>query len=192
MPVGRHPEYSASLTDVIPFLDSAEQSNTTFCLTASSLKANANIWKVSAPILPIRNNVIHMHCSLKSVIFWRNKNCTGHGHNTQQRMPQLWNQQQMSMQLLLYRHTDDEFCTNCSSCDGQGVTGDSLTLQRKDPSADRYGSLPMVMEKCPLEQILRDIFLATVTFVFYFQFLQNSIQYTTNNFPNTTWVEFSS
>ena len=41
--VGRHPEYSASLTDVIPFLDSAQQSNTTVCLTASSLKGNVNI-----------------------------------------------------------------------------------------------------------------------------------------------------
>jgi hypothetical protein len=28
--------------------------------------------------LPIWNNLMHMHCSLKSVIFWRNKNCTGH------------------------------------------------------------------------------------------------------------------
>jgi hypothetical protein len=41
--VGRHHEYSASLTDVIPFLDSAEQSNTTVCLIASSLKVNVNI-----------------------------------------------------------------------------------------------------------------------------------------------------
>jgi len=36
------------------------------------------------------------------------------------------------------------------------------------------------------EQILSYIFLATETFVFYIQFLQNSIQYTTNNFPNIT------
>jgi len=76
---GRHHEYSASLTDVIPFLDSADQSNTTICLIASSLKANVNIWKVSAPILQIwNNNLTYMHCSLKCVIFWRNKNCTGH------------------------------------------------------------------------------------------------------------------
>jgi len=95
------------------------------------------------------------------------------------------------MQVLLYCHTDDEFCTNCSNCGGQGVTGDNLTLQQKDPSADQYGRLPMVV-KCPLEQIQWDIFLATVTFVFYFQFLQNIIQYTTNNFPNTTWMEFNS
>ena len=65
------------------------------------------------------------------------------------------------------------------------MTGDSLTLQRMDLSADQYGSLPMVVEKCPSVQILQDIFLATDTFVFYIQFLQNSIQYTTNNFPNT-------
>ena len=52
------------------------------CCNASSLKANVNIWEVSAPILPIcNNNLIKIHCSLKSVIFWRNKNCTG--HNTQ-------------------------------------------------------------------------------------------------------------
>ena len=35
-------------------------------------------------------------------------------------------------------------------------------------------------------QILWYILPATETFVFYIQFLQNSIQYTTNNFPNTT------
>jgi len=35
LPVSRHPEYSASLTDVIPFLDSAEQSNTTSFLSES-------------------------------------------------------------------------------------------------------------------------------------------------------------
>jgi len=51
-------------------------------------------------------------------------------------------------------HIDDEFCTHCSSCGGQGVTADSLTLQQKDPSADQYGSLPIVVEKCPSEQIL--------------------------------------
>jgi hypothetical protein len=32
------------------------------------------------------------------------------------------------------------------------VTGDSLSLQQKDPSADQYGSLPMVVENCPSEQ----------------------------------------
>jgi len=56
------------------------------------------------------------------------------------------------MQVLLHCHIDDEFCTNCSSGGGLGV-GDSLTLQWKDPSADQYGSLPMVV-KCPSEQIL--------------------------------------
>jgi len=96
------------------------------------------------------------------------------------------------MQVLLHSHTDDEFCTNCSSCGGQGVTGDSLTLWQKDPSAEQYGISPMVVEKCPSEQILWDTFLATETFVFYIQFFQNSIQYTTNNFPNTIWVEFKS
>jgi len=98
----------------------------------------------------------------------------------------------MTMQVLLHRHID-EFCTNCSSCGGQGVTGGSLTLQL-DPSAYQHRSLPMVVEKCLSEQILWDIcvFLATETFVFYIQFLQNTIQYTTNNFPTTTWVEFNS
>jgi len=61
----------------------------------------------------------------------------------------------MTTQILLHRHTDDEFRTNCSSCGGQGVTGDSLTLQRKGPSADQYGSLPMVVEKCPSEQTVK-------------------------------------
>ena len=72
------------------------------------------------------------------------------------------------------------------------MTGDSLTLQWKDPSSDQYGSLPLVVVvvvKCPTKQRLWDIFLASETFVFYIQFLQNSIQYTTNNFPNTTWVQ---
>ena len=59
----------------------------------------------------------------------------------------------MPMQVPLHHHTDDEFCTNCSSCGGQSVTADSLTLQQKDPSADQYGSLPMVVDKCPSEQI---------------------------------------
>ena len=95
-------------------------------------------------------------------------------------------QQQMTTQVLLHHHTDDEFCTNCRSYGVQGVTDNSITLQWKYPSAERYGSLPMVVEKCPLEQIIWDIFLATETFLFYIQFLQNSIQYTTNNFPNTT------
>ena len=93
-------------------------------------------------------------------------------------------------QVLLHRHIDDEFCTNCSSCGGQVVTGDSLTLQRKDPSADQYGSLPMVLVKCPTKQRLCDTFLASETFVFYIQFLQNAIQYTTNNFPNMSAVQF--
>ena len=114
---------------------------------------------------------------------------TTHGHTSQQCMPQLWNQQETTMQVLLRRHIDDEFRTNCSSCGGQGVTGDSLTLQQKDPSADQYWSLPMVV-KCPSDQILWDIFLATETFVFHIQFLQNSIQYTTNNFSNTARVQF--
>jgi len=35
-----------------------------------------------------------------------------------------------------------------------------------------------------------DKFHATETFVFYIQFLQNSIQYTINYFPNTTAVQF--
>ena len=193
LPEGRHPEYSVSVTDVIPLLDSAEQSNTTDCLIASSLKANVNIWKVSATILPIcNNNLMHMHCSLNSVIFWKNKNCTGHNkwshfaatHGTTKSTtnnhagstspPHRW-----------------WFCPNCSSCSGQGVTGDTLTLQGKDLNADQYRSLPMVVEKCPSEQTLWDIFLVTETFVFYIQFLQNSIQYTTNNFPNITWVEFN-
>ena len=103
---------------------------------------------------------------------------------------QLWNQQEKTTQVLLHRHIDDEFCTNCSSFGGQGVTSDSLTLQQKDPSADQYWSLPVVVEKWPSEKKLWDIFLATETFVFHIQFLQNSIQYTTNNFPNTTTVQF--
>jgi hypothetical protein len=49
------------------------------CLTSSSLKASVNIWKVSGAVLPnLKQNLMHMHCSLKSVIFWRHKNCTGH------------------------------------------------------------------------------------------------------------------
>ena len=117
---------------------------------------------------------------------------TTHGNTSQQRIPQLWNQQHMTTQALPHRHIDDEFCTICSSCGGQSVTSDSLTLRRKDPSADQYGSLPMVVEKCPAEQILWDIFPATEMFVFYIQFLQNSIQYITNSFPNTISVQFSS
>jgi hypothetical protein len=39
------------------------------------------------------------------------------------------------------------------------------------------------MEKCPSEQIPRDIFLATETFALYSQLLQNPIEYTTNSFP---------
>jgi len=130
LPIGRHPEYSASLTDVIPFLDSAKQSNTILCLIASSFKANANTWNVSAPIFPIwNNNLMHMHRSLKSIIFWSNKTAldTTHSHPAQQRMPQLWNQQQTT-QVLLYRHLDDEFCTNCGSCGRHGVAGGRLTL----------------------------------------------------------------
>ena len=42
------------------------------------------------------------------------------------------------------------------------------------------------------EQILWYVFLATKTLVFYIQLLQNSIQYTTNNFPNITWAELNS
>ena len=108
---------------VIPFLESAQQPNTTVCLPASSLEANVNIWKVSAKILPIwNNNLMQMHCSLKSVTFWSNKTAldTTHGQTSQQRMPQLWNQQQMTTQLLLHCHKYDEFCTNFSSCGGAG------------------------------------------------------------------------
>jgi len=65
----------------------------------------------------------------------------------------------MTTQVLLHHHTDEELCTNCSSCGGQGVTGDSLTLQQKDSSADQYGSLPMVVVKCPTKQRLWDIYL---------------------------------
>ena len=65
---------------------------------------------------------------------------TTHGHPVQQRMPQLLNQQQTTTQVPRHHHIDDEFCNNCSSCGGQDVTSDSLTLQRKD----QYGSLPMV------------------------------------------------
>jgi len=57
----------------------------------------------------------------------------------------------------------------------------------RTPSAYQYESLPMVVGKCPTEQILWDTFLASEAFVFYIQFLQNSIQYTTNNFPDKTW-----
>jgi len=64
-------------------------------------------------------------------------------------MPQLRNQQQTTTQVLLHRHLDDEFCSNCSNFGGQGVLGGSLTLQRKDPSADQYGSPPTVLVKCP-------------------------------------------
>jgi len=179
----------------ISFLDSAEQSNTTVCLTASSLKANVHIWKVSAPILPIwNNNLTHKQCSWSLSFSEETKTAldTTHGHTSQQRKPQLWIQQQKTMQALLHCHIHDKYFTNCSSCGGQGVTGDSLTLQQKDPIADQYSRLPMVVEKCPSEQILWEIFPATETFVFYNQFLQNSIQHTTNNFPTTTWVEFNS
>jgi len=60
----------------------------------------------------------------------------------------------MTTQVLLHCHIDDEFCTNCNSFGGQGVTGDGLTLQRKNHSADQYGSLPMVVVKCPTKQKL--------------------------------------
>ena len=67
------------------------------------------------------------------------------------------------------------------------MTGDSLTFQQRTPVLTNIGAYL----RCPSEQILRDIFLATETFVFYIQFLQNSLQYTTNNFPNTARVEFN-
>jgi hypothetical protein len=51
------------------------------------------------------------------------------GHTSQQCMTQLWNQQQMATRVPFHHHTDDEFCTNCSSCGGHGVTDDSLTEQ---------------------------------------------------------------
>jgi hypothetical protein len=101
------------------------------CQIASSLKANVNTWNVSAPIFPIwNNNLMHMHCSLKSVIFWSNKTAldTTHSHPAHQCMPQLWNQQQTTTQVLLHHHLDDEFCTNCGSCGAQDVAGGSLTL----------------------------------------------------------------
>jgi hypothetical protein len=47
-------------------------------------------------------------------------------------------------------YIDDELCTNCSSCGGQGVTAESLTLQWKDPSANQYGSIHMVVENVPI------------------------------------------
>lgn len=50
LPEARHSKYSAFLTDVIPFLDSAEQSNTTVCLIASSLKANGNTSSETHPV----------------------------------------------------------------------------------------------------------------------------------------------
>ena len=79
-------------------------------LIASSLKANVNFWKVSAPILPTgNNNLMHMNCSLKSVIFWRNKNCTGHNtwlHFTAVHSTTLY-QQQTTMQVLLHCNIDD-------------------------------------------------------------------------------------
>jgi len=56
----------------------------------------------------------------------------------------------MTKQVLLHCHTDDEFCTHCSSCGRQGVTGDSLTLQQKDPSADQYRGQPIMVEKVPI------------------------------------------
>ena len=186
----------APLTDVIPFLHSAEQPNTTVCLIASSLKANVNTWKVSAPILPIcNNNLIHMHCSLKYVTFWRNETAldTTHGHPAQQHMPQLWNQQLTTTQVLLHCHLDDEFCTNCCSCGGQGVTGGSLTLQMEGHQCwwiwePTYGGGEVPNKT----KTMRHILLASENFMFYIQFLQNSIQYTTNNFPNTTQVQFNS
>ena len=75
----------------------------------------------------------------------------------------------MTMQVLLHQHLDD-----------------SLTLQWKDSNV----SLHMVVEKFPSEY--NKTFLAIETFVFSIQFLQNSLQYTTNNFPTTTWVELNS
>ena len=48
----------------------------------------------------------------------------------------------------------------------------------------RYGQRVDLWEAS--EQILAYIFLATETFVFYVRFLHNSIQCTTNNFPNIT------
>jgi len=127
------------------------------CLLAS--RQIKYIWDIVHLVSFTMENLMHMHCSLKSVIFWSNKTAldTTHGHTSQQRIPQLRNQQQTATRVLLHRHKDDEFCTNYSGCGRQGVTGDSLTLQRKDPSADQYGSLPMVVEKCPSEQILWDI-----------------------------------
>ena len=101
------------------------------CQIASSLKANVNTLNVSAPIFPIwNNNLMHMHCSLKSVIFWSNKTAldTTHSHPAHQCMPQLWNQRQTTTQVLLHHHLDDEFCTNCGSCGAQDVAGGSLTL----------------------------------------------------------------
>jgi len=45
-----------------------------------------------------------------------------------------------------YSSATDEFCTTCCSCGEQGVTGDRLTLQWKNPTADQCGSLPMAVE----------------------------------------------
>jgi hypothetical protein len=76
----------------------------------------------------------------------------------------------------------------CCSNPQQGILSTCYHLPR-DPgykSTEQWGT----DEKLDLweasEQILWYIFLATETSVFYIQFLQNSIQYTTNNFPNTT------
>jgi len=139
LPVGRHPEYSAFLIYVIPFLDTAEQSNTTVCLTASSMKANVNIRKVSEPIFANLKQQLDAHAIFFKVYHFLKK----------QKLH--WTQHTVTLHSNAC-HTGDEFCTNCSSCGGQGVTGDNLTLQRKDLSADQYGRLPTVV-KCPLEQI---------------------------------------
>ena len=91
---------------------------------------------------------------------------------------------------LHHRHIDDEFCTKCSSCGGQGVTGDSVTLQQKDPSKDQHGSLPIVAVKCPTKQRLWNIFLASETL--YSISISSKTQYSTPQIIFLTHHEFSS
>jgi hypothetical protein len=75
-------------------------------------------------------------------------------------MPQHRNQQQTATQVLLHCHKHDEFCINYSGCGRLGVTGDSLTLQRKDPSADRtYGGLFIQLCTAALRLIVRSWFM---------------------------------
>ena len=140
LPEGRHPEYSASMTDVIPLLGSVEQSNTTVCLSASSLKANVNIWRF-----------LHQFCQSETTTYAYRvffKVCHflggGSGHNT-------WSHFTATHATTVKWTINDHagsirpphrwwFCTNCSSCGEQGVTGDSQHFNGKTPVLNNMGA----------------------------------------------------